>query len=85
MKEKLGLAWIGPPHDLRHSGAARDIEQAVRSLEQVRRRGRWVTLESVQRYTKTWLLVKARAKISELQMKAGKAILRERGIRSIVK
>ena len=83
MKEKLGLAWVGPPHDLRHSGAARDVEQAVRTLEQVRRRGRRVTLESVQRYTKTWLLVKARSKLTSVQMKAGNAIMSERGGRTL--
>lgn len=83
MKDKLGLAWVGPPHDLRHSGAARDVEKAGRTLEQVRRRGRWVTLESVQKYTKTWLLVKARAKLSTIQMKAGTAIMSERGARTI--
>ena len=48
-KHALGLSWGGPPHHLRHAGAARDIEKKSRTLEEVRIRGRWKHIESVQR------------------------------------
>ena len=54
-KAALGWSWGGPPHHLRHAGAARDIEKKLRTLEEVRIRGRWKHLESVQRYSKTYL------------------------------
>ena len=83
MKRKLGLEWIGPPHDLRHSGAARDVEMGTRSLEQVRRRGRWRIIDSVQRYTKTWLLVRSRERMTNAQRASGLAIKAKRGARTI--
>jgi integrase len=83
-KAATGLDWVGPPHDLRHSGAARDILKELRTLEQVRRRGRWKMLSSVQRYTKTWLLVRNRSRLSPLQLKQGAALIARRGPRKLV-
>ena len=80
----VGLSWVGPPHDLRHSGAARDVEGKHRSLEQVRRRGRWKTLESVQRYTKTWMLVRARGRLTTDQLERGQKLIAVRGQRRLV-
>lgn len=51
--------WLGPPHTIRHSRPSREILQGTRTLEEVRRRGRWRSLKSVQRYTKSFLLIKA--------------------------
>ena len=48
-----------PPHSVRHTGAARDLAEGYRSLEQVRRRGRWVSDKSVARYGKTHAWVAA--------------------------
>ena len=82
-KVKTGLTFVGPPHDLRHSGAAKDIEQQFRTLEQVRRRGRWKLLPSVQRYTKTWLLIRARERMSKQQLDEGRRLLLLRGPREL--
>ena len=52
------VPFAGPPHSIRHSGPSEDLSQNIASLETVRRRGRWKALESVQRYTKTFALVR---------------------------
>lgn len=49
---------VGPVHSVRHSKPAADALYGRRSLEGVRRRGRWKSLTSVARYTKTYLLTK---------------------------
>ena len=41
------------------------IATGRRPLEGVRRRGRWKHMSAVQRYTKSWLITRARAKIQE--------------------
>ena len=50
--DKLGIV---PPvlHKLRHTGPANAILKNTKSLEKVRRRGRWASLKSVERYSKT--------------------------------
>ena len=58
---ELNMEWAGPPHNLRHSGAACFVEQGS-GLEEARRRGRWASPASVQRYTKTHFLVRHRAR-----------------------
>ena len=80
-KVKLGLSHLGPLHDLRHAGAARDIESKLRSLEEVRRRGRWKTLDSVQRHTKTFLLVKARSLLTKATLQHGNQLKSVHGAR----
>ena len=40
-------------HRLRHTGPANDTLRGTKSLEQIRRRGRWASLKSVERYSKT--------------------------------
>jgi hypothetical protein len=81
--EEAGLGWIGPPHDLRHGGASRDVELQTRSLEHVRRRGRWSVMSSVQRYTKTWLLVRERSKMTNTQLLKAQELLEARPKRCI--
>ena len=51
--ERLGIAEIPVLHKLRHTGPANAILKGTKSLEQVRRRGRWASLKSVERYSKT--------------------------------
>ena len=38
---RLGIAFTGPPHSLRHTGPSEDIARLRTSLEGARRRGRW--------------------------------------------
>ena len=52
-------------HRLRHTGPANDILTETRTLEQVRRRGRWLSLRSVERYTKTAHLVSDLARLPQ--------------------
>jgi hypothetical protein len=54
----IGVPFAGPPHSIRHSGPSEDLSRNIASLETVRRRGRWKAVESVQRYTKTFALVR---------------------------
>ena len=59
---KLKLPFAGPLHAIRHSGPSEDLARGLLSLEAVRRRGRWKSLDSVQRYTKTFALTRFRAR-----------------------
>ena len=81
LAKELGVS-VGPPHDLRHSGAARDALAGRRSLEEIRRRGRWAALSSVGRYTKTFLLVRARAALPAALLREGARLAKERGPRT---
>ena len=63
---RLGLMAVGPPHRLRHTGAGEFVARGG-SLEQCRRRGRWAALSSVQRYTKSHFVVRARAALPAAQ------------------
>ena len=40
------------PYGLRHSGPSEDRARSVRTLEEIRKRGRWASAKSVQRYEK---------------------------------
>ena len=55
VKKACDLLGIECPvlHKLRHTGPANDTLRGTKSLEQIRRRGRWATLKSVERYSKT--------------------------------
>ena len=70
-KDEAGLGWLGPAHSVRHSGPALQAYLNQRSLESIRRRGRWTSLGSVQRYTKTHKLVEARSRLSHDQRAEG--------------
>ena len=61
----LGISFTGPPHSLRHAGPSEDISRGRASLEVVRRRGRWRSMDSVQRYSKTFALTKYRSRMPE--------------------
>ena len=59
---RRGLSFAGPPHSIRHSGPSEDLARGRAQLEDVRRRGRWKAMESVQRYTKSFALTRFRAR-----------------------
>jgi hypothetical protein len=44
-------ASISCVYQIRHGSASTDVLQKVRTLEQVQKRGRWLTPKSVRRYT----------------------------------
>ena len=67
----LGMPWAPPPHGIRHSGPSEDVARGRATLEQVRRRGRWKALSSVQRYSKTFALTQFRAKMPVVVREAG--------------
>ena len=48
----LDMPWFPPPHCLRHTGPSEDAASGRKTLEDIRRRGRWTQPKSVQRYSK---------------------------------
>ena len=73
----LGMPWAPPPHGLRHSGPSEDIARGRATLEQVRRRGRWRALSSVQRYSKTFAVTQFRARMPQKILDSGAAAGRD--------
>jgi len=68
-------------HLLRHTGAATDLSSRRRTdLELIRRRGRWVSLTSVQRYTDTAALVADLASLPAHVRDRGRAFLQSPAI-----
>lgn len=49
--ESLGISGLHP-YQLRHGGAAEDLNSKTREYSSVKARGRWMTDQSVRRYTK---------------------------------
>ena len=72
---RLGLEASGPPHRLRHSGAAEFVSRGG-PLDMARRRGRWAALTPVQRYTKVHYLAKSRSMLSDERRARGEAFWR---------
>lgn len=66
----LNITQRWPPHSLRHSGPSHRVMRGE-SLESIRRRGRWVSLKSVARYTKHHVLVDRRAAVDKLIIMQG--------------
>ena len=66
-----------PPHSLRHSGPAEAVLLKTKSLEEIRRRGRWQSLKSVQRYTKSHVLLARLGLLSQKQRAEGTAFWKE--------
>ena len=73
--ERAGLADFGPPHSLRHAGAASYIASGG-SLEAARRKGRWQTTSALQRYTKVHVLIEQRSRLTPEQLERGRAFWR---------
>ena len=59
----LKLDHTGPLHTLRHAGPSEDISRDRIGLEGARRRGRWKSMDSVQRYSKTFAVTKYRSRM----------------------
>ena len=72
--EKLGIP-VPVLHTLRHTGPANAILKDTKSLESVRRRGRWASLKSVERYSKTAHVVADLAKLSVALRESGEQLL----------
>ena len=53
-----------PMHSLRHTGPSRDVYVGYRTLNEVKKRGRWKGKEGVERYSKVHIYVKALAHLS---------------------
>lgn len=75
-KHRLNL---GPLHWLRHTEPAASIAERRRTLEEVRRLGRWASLTSVERYSKTHLLVKQREQLPVAVRERGEYLLEHPG------
>lgn len=73
--EARGLGFVGPPHNQRDSRPARDAFLNKRSLEQIRRRGRWALVKSVERYSKEHWLIRHRALVPADVMEEGKVFV----------
>ena len=69
----LNLAHMGPPHSLRHSRPSHEMLNDTMTLENLRRRGRWQSLKSVQRYTKSHVLIAKKGLLSAQQRQQGQA------------
>ena len=67
VKSACDLLGIDCPvlHRLRHTGSANDTLRGTKSLEQIRRRGRWASLKSVERYSKTAHIVADLAQLTQ--------------------
>ncbi|CAK0875589.1 unnamed protein product, partial [Prorocentrum cordatum] len=62
--EKLNIT----PHTVRHTAPSHDIYHKQRTLEQVRRRGRWAAKKSVTRYERHAKLFKQYSKLTTVQI-----------------
>ena len=77
----------GPPHSLRHTGPSFDmLEQGVdqkpyRTERQVQTRGRWANSESVLRYWKTFVYLKALSEVPDRVRRLGQKRMKALGSR----
>ena len=76
---RLGLEALGPPHGIRHAGAAQYVANGG-DLEIARRRGRWTTSSALQRYTKTHVLIRRRALLQQDQVLRGERFWQAPGL-----
>lgn len=56
--ERLRLPFRPLPYQLRHTGPSTDAAEGLRSLQEIKRRGRWQADNSVKRYEKAAQLTK---------------------------
>ena len=61
--DAIGISLV--PYQARHSGASHDRLVRCRSLEEVRKRGRWLSFRSVGRYEKAAMVAKTWASYKE--------------------
>lgn len=79
-KRRLKLKDVGPLYSLRHTEPAASVEERRRTLEEVRRMGRWRTLTSVGRYSKTHRLVRQRSQLPPEVRERREELLRNPGL-----
>ena len=72
--DKLGIP-VPVMHVLRHTGPANATLKGLKSLEKIRRRGRWASLKSVERYSKTAHLVACLSSLPAEARRLGEAFL----------
>ena len=70
-----------PPHNARHTGASVGLARNYRSLDQVKRRGRWNADKPVERYAKTGAWIAAEASQPRWVRERGGALLAQRAPR----
>ena len=63
------------PYSLRHAGASHDLLSQRRTYEQVRARGRWKTEQSVRRYGKPAMTMRALGRMDPKIIEYGKAVI----------
>ena len=69
----LGLGPLGPSrYALRHGGASEDLLSGLRSLDAIKKRGRWSTDASLRRYSKETKLLGEISKIPASSIALGK-------------
>ena len=73
-----------PPHSIRHSGPSRDAFLGYRSLEQIKKRGRWFSKEAVRRYSKSHYYVQALAMLMPEDRELGEKLITRWGAREEV-
>ena len=64
------------PHQCRHGGPSHDALHGVRSLSEVRERGRWLSELSVQRYKKHAMLLRRLRLMSDFQLQSAQNLLK---------
>ena len=74
--EKIGFGRV-PLHSLRHSKPSREALRKTRSLEDIRRRGRWNQMKSMQRYSKVHTLTAVEAETPAGLMRDGGVLEKE--------
>jgi hypothetical protein len=72
---RLEVAWTPPPHGLRHMLPTLQVALGQRTLEEIRRRGRWRGMGSVQRYTKVHRLIRDQERLPDGLRALGQDIL----------
>ncbi len=73
----LGLDGFGlSAYSPRHGGASHDLLTGSRSLQEVKRRGRWASDESLKRYGKETKLIEVMARVPPRTVASGEALHR---------
>lgn len=71
LKKDNKLEGIGKVHSLRHSRPSEEAKRGTMTLEQIRRRGRWSQMKSVQRYSKDFALTQHLAVVNDWVTRLG--------------
>ena len=75
MSKDLGFPLV--PHGLRHAGPSHDTLVHKMPLDDIRLRGRWVSIESCRIYTEPASLVRSLARVPDAQLVKARRLLRE--------